>query len=341
MTTASTDLFYKLSDLASASNRPEWIARFHDAQHLDIFHPDLWHTATTLATESERLELITEVARAKSEFERRIGSLGWSLGAHQWSVPVGEVDQGDDGLFIDLLFGKDGSPLRQGDKVYLHPYSYRSAQELLSANEEGAQTPVFDYPEYSVAWHFFQRAKKYVADELESGIEQSFVQWWATAGERLTEHELSLEDLMSASWRSGVLKGEQGLARAQAELEQAKKQIKRMEKALLSVRRHSEDIKSASDASDALHEAAQIPVNLLAVPKPRFKVFVQEMRESHRTTHWVTLDNASRPCDAKIWDKEGRITPSFHLNPDHANESAEKWAKFLGVDFVKEDAGDA
>ena len=336
MNPVSTQLLNTLASLAVLRDEPEWVARFYDAAHLDIFHPQLWQTAAALAADSSKPELVAQVAAAQQQFEHRLQSLGWSLGAHQWNMPVGEVDQGDEGLFVEILLGNNGSPLRQGDKLFLHPYRYRSAEELLAAASTNDPASPFNFPEHSIAWHFLKRVEKYVGDELESGIEQTFEQWWANGGETLTEHEFGLQDLMGASWRGGVLKGQQTLAKTQAELEQALKRIERMEKALLSVRRTSEDTKSVTLASDALQEAALIPVNLLAVPKPRFRVFVQEMKESHRTTHWVTLENASRASDAKIWDNTGRITPVYHENPEYALESAQKWAEFLGVEVEQE-----
>ena len=33
--------------------------------------------------------------------------------------PVAIVDEGDDGLFIDFIYGEDGSPLRRGDILYI------------------------------------------------------------------------------------------------------------------------------------------------------------------------------------------------------------------------------
>jgi hypothetical protein len=33
--------------------------------------------------------------------------------------PVAEVDEGEEGLFIDFIYGPDGSPLKRGDKLYL------------------------------------------------------------------------------------------------------------------------------------------------------------------------------------------------------------------------------
>lgn len=35
------------------------------------------------------------------------------------AAPVAEVDAGEDGLFIDIIYGEDGSPLKVGDKLYL------------------------------------------------------------------------------------------------------------------------------------------------------------------------------------------------------------------------------
>lgn len=65
-----------------------------------------------------------------------------------------------------------------------------------------------------------------------------------------------------------------------------------------------------------------------------FVVRVAKMRESHRTTYWVTLDRGDRPKDAKPWDG-GRITPFMHENEEFANDEAEKWAEFLGVKVTK------
>ncbi|AIR90479.1 hypothetical protein [Pseudomonas cremoricolorata] len=35
--------------------------------------------------------------------------------------PIAVVDEGDDGLFVELIYGDDGNPLRRGDKLYNHP----------------------------------------------------------------------------------------------------------------------------------------------------------------------------------------------------------------------------
>lgn len=42
--------------------------------------------------------------------------------------PVALVDEADDGMFVEIVHGPDGSPLRQGDKLYA-----RGAGESLSA----------------------------------------------------------------------------------------------------------------------------------------------------------------------------------------------------------------
>ena len=59
-----------------------------------------------------------------------------------------------------------------------------------------------------------------------------------------------------------------------------------------------------------------------------FRVSVQEMRESNRTTFWVCLDRGDRPLDAKPW-VDGRITPFKSENKEHADIEAERWTKFL------------
>lgn len=35
--------------------------------------------------------------------------------------PVAQVDEGDEGLFVQILYGANGSPLKFGDKLYTHP----------------------------------------------------------------------------------------------------------------------------------------------------------------------------------------------------------------------------
>jgi hypothetical protein len=46
-----------------------------------------------------------------------------ALAAQEIAAPVAEpvavVDSGDDGLFVEILYGDNGSPLRFGDKLYL------------------------------------------------------------------------------------------------------------------------------------------------------------------------------------------------------------------------------
>ena len=59
-----------------------------------------------------------------------------------------------------------------------------------------------------------------------------------------------------------------------------------------------------------------------------FRVSVQEMKESQRTTFWVCLDRGDRPLDAKPW-VDGRITPFKSENKEHADIEAERWTKFL------------
>ena len=64
-----------------------------------------------------------------------------------------------------------------------------------------------------------------------------------------------------------------------------------------------------------------------------FIVRVDRMVESHRVTYWVMLYNMNqRPVDAKIWDREGKITPYYSEYLERAIETAKDWAKFLGVE---------
>lgn len=41
--------------------------------------------------------------------------------ADEGTVPVAVVDAGEDGLFVEILYGADGSPLKVGDKLFIRP----------------------------------------------------------------------------------------------------------------------------------------------------------------------------------------------------------------------------
>lgn len=56
--------------------------------------------------------------------------------------PVAVVDEGDDGLFVELIYGDNGNPLRRGDKLYTRP----------------AQGEV-------VGWQFYQQSKWWNGDD--------------------------------------------------------------------------------------------------------------------------------------------------------------------------------
>jgi hypothetical protein len=51
--------------------------------------------------------------------EAEITELRAHLARQAQAEPVAVVDEGDDGLFIDIIYGPDGSPLKCGDKLYL------------------------------------------------------------------------------------------------------------------------------------------------------------------------------------------------------------------------------
>lgn len=74
---------------------------------------------------------LSENARLQAEVERLT-----ALKAD----PVAIVDESDDGLFIDIIYGEDGSPLCRGDKLYASPtdrgYVSRLAYESLKSEVE-------------------------------------------------------------------------------------------------------------------------------------------------------------------------------------------------------------
>lgn len=66
-----------------------------------------------------------------------------------------------------------------------------------------------------------------------------------------------------------------------------------------------------------------------------FRVSVQRMRESHRTTYCVWLERGDRPLDAKPWDHpESVICPYSTEILEQANFDAREWAEFLGATFT-------
>lgn len=44
-----------------------------------------------------------------------------AAGASEGQEPVAEVDESDNGIFVEIIQGPDGTPLKRGDKLYLHP----------------------------------------------------------------------------------------------------------------------------------------------------------------------------------------------------------------------------
>lgn len=61
-----------------------------------------------------------------------------------------------------------------------------------------------------------------------------------------------------------------------------------------------------------------------------YRVSVAKMTETHQITYIVCLDQPDRHINANPWD-DGRITPSSHVNKDHAISEANSWAQFLKV----------
>ncbi len=87
------------------------------------------------------------------------GLLDAPVAQHQVE-PVAIVDEGDDGLFIDFIYGEDGSPLRMGDKLYLNPPTSDgfSAEQMTVQGADGYRNGIkaaaelaADYPELAQA----------------------------------------------------------------------------------------------------------------------------------------------------------------------------------------------
>lgn len=56
------------------------------------------------------------------------------------AAPVAVVDEGDNGLFIDIIYGRNGSPLKCGDKLYLAPVAPAGAQNAEAIRNQAWQS---------------------------------------------------------------------------------------------------------------------------------------------------------------------------------------------------------
>lgn len=87
------------------------------------------------ALDDETLTSIAQVATSIRDLQARIAEL-----EAQQGEPVAVIDEGDDGLFAEFIYGEDGSPLRRGDKLYLNPadkgYVSKLAYQSMQAEVE-------------------------------------------------------------------------------------------------------------------------------------------------------------------------------------------------------------
>lgn len=359
MTREQCKLLKRLSALAEQDAELKHLAgKLWGAGTAFMEYPELWADALVVARKSSSgdLEVLTEIAAriaplGSSRFDRR-------LDPAVLAKPVAIVNEGDDGLFIEIQYGEDGSPLRLGDSLYMQPPQPSFAFTLKPEDPvtDGAYRQwawndlrsTLDHDKWEShdngnflgffiqGWHYREQLERQRKAENETQEEANFTSWWFSTGKRLTEHELGLEDLMQASYGGGRTKGRQEAARLQAELDKALQQIKIMEQALLEVRRNSSDLESAEQATNALHEAAMLAPQPATPSAPAFTVSIERMEESHRVTHWVMLKSVSRPADAKPWDKVGLKTPFKHENLEFAQDVALGWAGFLGVEVEQD-----
>ncbi len=98
------------------------------------------------------------------------------------------------------------------------------------------------------------------------------------------------------------------------------------------------------DTEDGKAQRTLSALRALFKPQATYRVYVNCMRESHRITYWVMLENSRRPSDAPVFDSTGRICPSYSEVLEETLQEAQDWAAFLGVEvepFVKPDWHDA
>ena len=60
------------------------------------------------------------------------------LAAQHQVAPVAEVNEGDDGLFIEFIYGENGNPLKRGDKLYLRPFEQPAPVAVVMPEFESA-----------------------------------------------------------------------------------------------------------------------------------------------------------------------------------------------------------
>jgi hypothetical protein len=68
----------------------------------------------------------------------RIQALEYAM-AERSGEPVAIINEGDEGLFAEFIYGEDGSPLKRGDKLYRHtspPVWLQRLQEISKLNGE-------------------------------------------------------------------------------------------------------------------------------------------------------------------------------------------------------------
>lgn len=65
----------------------------------------------------------------------------------------------------------------------------------------------------------------------------------------------------------------------------------------------------------------------------KFTVSVAMMKDNE-TRYVVCLDQPGRPKDAMPWH-DGRMMPFSSLIEENAQDEADRWARFLGADFIK------
>lgn len=104
----------------------------------------------TITNDRDAEKRMKSCARLQRDIQREIVILKCARIAEleaQQGEPVAVIDEGDDGLFAEFIYGEDGSPLRRGDKLYLNPadkgYVSKLAYQAMKSEVErlSAQPP--------------------------------------------------------------------------------------------------------------------------------------------------------------------------------------------------------
>lgn len=157
-------------------------------------HRDALHSAAELVSKSEAAQEVTQQAapnysdptlacsscgltmgESRTLGHIKLGILTVSPAATQQAAkaePVAEVDAGEEGLFVEILYGENGSPLKVGDKLYLSAPAAKAetAEQALSSPPFAAPAMIVGAPGVAENQDFNSFWYSHMQDEQMIGV---------------------------------------------------------------------------------------------------------------------------------------------------------------------------